>query len=611
MPFRVAEPAGSKTPSGAVATTFVLLGGALTLAFVRLANPFLGGPMLFPQRLLLLSCFLALWFLVFRGAASVRHRLRRGDHRGALADRYLYLLLPGLVWAVATGTLFDPDINNYLSVFVPGLHRWLLPGWVLGSYLGLRFLVRGVEALARRFTLLPDRGWPIYLALGVVFTFLVLSSPSDPSQQHPAGPVPPEPASAPSARARRVVLYGVDGADWRTIDRLIGEGLLPAFARLRREGATAPLVTLASGPSPKIWTTMATGRPPEVHGVLGLYEYRLSTLRVPRLDLNPASWILAMVGARKDTYYTDWLAKPLWSVLSERSAPVLVVNWFFSYPVPPLAGVMISDRDDYYAKLCGSAGEPQSLGPAWYPSELPLEAGEVCADPAAHVIRSLVPPHTALDEVCRAKDDLCRYARHELRAMAAFGSLWRTGRFTAGATLTRLVDMVSHFYTSAAFVEVAAPDGSFALKVTREEERRTFEAVVEAYRAVDASLAQLLDSLDEATLVVVSDHGWGYDGSHHANFPPGVIALWGAGVRPQAKLEAPRIFDVAPTVLTLTGTPLSRELEGRFLAEAFTAPPTPTFVDGYGPHRAQVSAAHEPEQHERYLEQLRALGYIN
>jgi hypothetical protein len=594
--------------------TFLVLGSALTLAFVRLANPFLGSPIFFRQRLLLLACFFAVWFLILRGAAFIRRRLRVGDRHGALADRYVYLLLPGLVWALATGTLFDPEINSYLSVFAPRLHQWLFPGWILGSYLGLKILVRGTEALGRRFTLLPDRGWWIYLGLGIVFTLLVLSSPSQPSQRSAATQIPPDPASAPSAPACRVVLYGVDGADWRTIDRLIGEGLLPAFARLRREGVTAPRATRAAGPSPKIWTTVATGRPPEVHGVRGLYEYHVANLRVPQLDLDPASWILGLVAARKDTYYTDWLAKPFWGVLSDRNDPVLVVNWFFSYPVVPLAGMMISDRDDYYAQLCGSTGEPQSRGPAWYPSQLPLEAGNVCAENSAKlVIRPLAPPHTALDDVCRAKPDECRYARHELRAMEAFDSLWRGGKFTVGANLTRLVDIVGHFYSSAVFSDVAAPGGGFTLKVSPEEDRRTFEAVVEAYRAVDTSLAQLLDSLDDETLlVVVSDHGWDYDGSQHANFPPGIIALWGAGVRSQAKLEAPRVFDVAPTVLALAGAPLSRELEGRLLTEAFTAPPTPTFVDAYDlPSLPQPFAAHEPEQQKRYLDQLRALGYIH
>jgi hypothetical protein len=611
MPFRATSPASGNAPSAALATTFVLLGAALTLAFVRLGNAFLGTPIFSGQRLLLLSCFVALWLLIARGAKRLRRRFP-GELRGSLADRYLYLLLPALFWAVLTGTVFDPDINSYLSAFAPRLHRWLLPLWVLGSYLGLRLLVRGAEALARRFTLLPDRRWRIYLAVTVFYSLLVLSSRNDQSQQPTAGTIPPAPASAPSTAVRRVVLYGVDGADWRTIDSLIGEGLLPAFARLRREGATAPLATLESGPSPKIWTTVATGRSPGVHGVLGFYDYRLGNLRFPRLDLNAASWMLALAGRKTDTHYTDWLAKPFWSVLSERSDPVLVVNWFFSYPVPPLTGMMISDRDDYYAKLCDLAGEPQSLGPAWYPSQLPLEAKEVCTQYPALVMWPLEPPHTALDEICRANVDECGYARHELRAMAAFNALWRAGRFTAGVNLTRLVDILGHFYTTAVFSNAAAPEGGFALKVSREEERWTFKAVVQAYRAVDTALTQLLDSLDDQTvLVVVSDHGWDYDGSHHAHFPPGIIALWGAGVRPQGKLEAPRVLDVAPTILALTGAPLSRELEGRVLAEAFVTAPTPTFVDAYDlPSPPPVSAAHESEQQRRYLNQLRALGYI-
>jgi hypothetical protein len=48
------------------------------------------------------------------------------------------------------------------------------------------------------------------------------------------------------------------------------------------------------------------------------------------------------------------------------------------------------------------------------------------------------------------------------------------------------------------------------------------------------------------------------------------------------------------------------------LAEAFIAPPTPTFVDAYDRASShQLSAAHEPEQQKRYLDQLRALGYIH
>src|SRR5215468_11059147 len=41
----------------------------------------------------------------------------------------------------------------------------------------------------------------------------------------------------------RVMVLGLDGADPETIDLLMSEGKLPNFAKLRREGAYAPLLS--------------------------------------------------------------------------------------------------------------------------------------------------------------------------------------------------------------------------------------------------------------------------------------------------------------------------------------------------------------------------------
>jgi hypothetical protein len=71
-----------------------------------------------------------------------------------------------------------------------------------------------------------------------------------------------------STRHPRVLLIGVDGADPATLDRLIGQGRLPTFERLRREGAYGRLRSREPLLSPVIWTTIATGRTPQDHGVL-------------------------------------------------------------------------------------------------------------------------------------------------------------------------------------------------------------------------------------------------------------------------------------------------------------------------------------------------------
>src|SRR5581483_543596 len=61
-----------------------------------------------------------------------------------------------------------------------------------------------------------------------------------------------------SARPALYVI-GLDGADWRYLDRLIAEGAMPELQRLVREGHRGVLRTEQPPLSPIVWTTMMTG----------------------------------------------------------------------------------------------------------------------------------------------------------------------------------------------------------------------------------------------------------------------------------------------------------------------------------------------------------------
>lgn len=75
-----------------------------------------------------------------------------------------------------------------------------------------------------------------------------------------------------------VVLIGLDGASLDVVDELRARGELPTFDRLMRTGVFGPLQSWASKPilsenlrrgfwSPIVWTSIATGKIPEKHGV--------------------------------------------------------------------------------------------------------------------------------------------------------------------------------------------------------------------------------------------------------------------------------------------------------------------------------------------------------
>src|SRR2546427_762338 len=72
-----------------------------------------------------------------------------------------------------------------------------------------------------------------------------------------------------SDRPGRVVMVGVDGADWRVIEPLVARGRMPAFKRLMEQGATGTLRSMLPSASPSLWTTIATGVGPDRHGIHG------------------------------------------------------------------------------------------------------------------------------------------------------------------------------------------------------------------------------------------------------------------------------------------------------------------------------------------------------
>ena len=79
----------------------------------------------------------------------------------------------------------------------------------------------------------------------------------------------------------RVVVLGFDGADARTVERLMDAGALPNLAKLRQQGSFAPLGTTVPAESPVAWASLNSGQNPAKTGVSGFVN------RVFRPDGDP------------------------------------------------------------------------------------------------------------------------------------------------------------------------------------------------------------------------------------------------------------------------------------------------------------------------------------
>ena len=64
-----------------------------------------------------------------------------------------------------------------------------------------------------------------------------------------------------------VWVIGLDGGDWDILEPIIDAGHMPNLKKLRDEGAWGRLRSEHPLLSPVLWTSIATGRTPDRHGV--------------------------------------------------------------------------------------------------------------------------------------------------------------------------------------------------------------------------------------------------------------------------------------------------------------------------------------------------------
>jgi predicted AlkP superfamily phosphohydrolase/phosphomutase len=142
----------------------------------------------------------------------------------------------------------------------------------------------------------------------------------------------------------KIVLIGLDGLEWSIINELVKENKLPTFAKLIQEGTYGNLKIFQKDYlSPALWTTMVTGKKPEVHGILGflLHEKDKYGTVVPR------------------TYHRK--VKALWNILSECGRKAGVINYFATWPPEKINGFIVPNLNSRLVSLKSSDVFPSSL----------------------------------------------------------------------------------------------------------------------------------------------------------------------------------------------------------------------------------------------------------
>jgi len=263
---------------------------------------------------------------------------------------------------------------------------------------------------------------------------------------------------------RRVLVIALDGATFDLIGPWMNAGVLPHLARLKKEGVTGPLRSILPPITAPAWCSFMTGKNPGKHGV---FEF---------LMRDPDSFEEIPVSSRTR------VGKTLWEILGDAGKKVLVANVPVTYPPTPVNGNLIGD-------FLTPIGERNFTYPQGLLEEIEAATGpyelyhvEVYRRGRAHVV--LDELERVLDANRRANEWLLRNKEWDFAML----HVWGTDRF--GHELWHVLD-TSHPNHD--------PAESAILR----------ERCIQYWRRVDETVGAWMAAAPDATVVVLSDHGFG------------------------------------------------------------------------------------------------------
>src|SRR5262249_11037621 len=343
----------------------------------------------------------------------------------------------------------------------------------------------------------------------------------------------------------RVIVLGLDGMDPEIVERLMGQGSRP-LSRPRRQAA--PPGPLRSSPpllSPIIWTTIATGKPPEAHGI----GHFVAT--------NPQTGKQLPVTSRMRR------VKALWNVLSDAGRTVDVVGWWATWPAEPVHGTVASDHTCYHFLFPdGATGATDTTAvtspPALLETLRPLirRPDDLRADDLAPFV------HVSPEELARPFDfaDDLSHMKWALATADSYRSigldLWKHQHPDVLLVYIEATDSVAHLFGH--LFRARGLAGELAVQQAK------YGGAVEAmYRWADETVGDYLAAMDaQTTLIVLSDHGFALGElpddpsmtrdlrrvSERYHRLDGILYLYGRAVRPGTHIEGAALLDIAPTL---------------------------------------------------------------
>ena len=481
-------------------------------------------------------------------------------------------------------------------------------GAAAAAYALVRLVYQGLLALAIRFTeRAPAAGllawrWRRWVSGAVLAGVLLLAVPVVLAAR---GVEPPPPPLLPVAPGERTLVVGLDGVLPEEAEYLLRHGDLPAMAELVRRGGRLLNYRRADEPPAAFWTSVATGLAPPRHGVAALDSFRPLGVTTPlaRSGFLRAYWSRVEVPLRLADYRpllaNRRSAFTLWELASRGGAPVLAVNWWATFPAPPLPGLVLA-HDTYQLLREGVAGAASS----------PAAAADLRREAMAVAVAPLVPAGDDSGAKQGAGNAGVRRAGDDSGARRLLVAALPPAEAAAVAERAVRPDEFYRQVFGDGLLRPGSPPRAAALYLPG------LDIAALGWRGGDVAFADLvraeLAAADRLLARAMTQPGWGtvalvLDPGRRLSRGGGRVLLWqrrGCGAGPEETTPEA----ITSGLLRTLGLPQSAELPPPPAQCRWPEPPAT--VRDYGRPQPRRLPGAPPEDGAEYLRNLHSLGYL-
>jgi len=356
----------------------------------------------------------------------------------------------------------------------------------------------------------------------------------------------------------KVLLIGWDSADWKVINPLMDQGEMPNLEKLVNEGVSGSLATMYPELSPMLWTSIATGKRPFKHGILGFSEPTLSGD-----SIRPITNI-----SRK--------TRAIWNILNLKGKKSNVVGWWPSHPAEPINGVMVSNR---YQRANQPLDKPWPiLSGTVHPERLAENLASIRLHPQELKTEHIAPFIQSLENINQNKDkrleNIAKILCDCININSAATALMQLEKWDFMGVYFDSIDHFSH-----GFMQYHPPKLNW---IPQKDFDIYHDVVNSGYRFHDMMLGTLLDLAgDDTTVIIVSDHGFHSDHLRPRSIPSepagpavqhrhyGMITVKGPGIKKDERIYGASLLDITPTILTIFDEPVGEDMDGKPLVNIF------------------------------------------